>query len=122
MESMFLTSSLDGEPAKEPHTQLAGPRGLNRNMGHRLGESSIAMDIRLHLGSNCPHCSGASKFPEDEIGAVPKMLQSGAFLGPVQGNGHMIQCFTKRKVPKWPVTLANMIGDLEKRELVWLIC
>ena len=91
-------------------------------MGHRLGESSIAMDIRLHLGSNCPHCSGASKFPEDEIGAVPKMLQSGAFLGPVQGNGHMIQCFTKRKVPKWPVTLANMIGDLEKRELVWVVC
>ena len=54
-ESVFLTSSLDGKPAKESHIQLAGPRGLNRNTGHRLGESSIAMDNRLHLGSNCPH-------------------------------------------------------------------
>ena len=79
-ESVFLTSSLDGKPAKESHTQLAGPRGLNRNTGHRLGESSIAMDNRLHLGSNCPHCSSASKFPEDEMGAVPKCFSLGLSL------------------------------------------
>ena len=35
MESMFLTSSLDGEPPEESHIELAGPRGLNRNTGHR---------------------------------------------------------------------------------------
>ena len=50
------------------------------------------------------------------------MLWSAAFLGPVQGNGHVIQCFTKIKVPKWPVALANMISDLEKRGLVWVVC
>ena len=72
MESMFLTSSLDGEPAKESHTQLPSPRGLNRNPGHWLGESSVAMDNRLHLGSHCPHSSGASQLPEDETGAVLK--------------------------------------------------
>lgn len=65
-----LASSLNGEPTRRPHTELDGPRGLNRTTGTELAECPEVSENRAAfwvVTALSAVLVQMSVFPEDEI-------------------------------------------------------